>query len=217
MNNTKNFHPTFEDCLIRLSNGTASIDECQAHYPEYAEELNLLLQTTLFLNRGNDVMHSDTFNAYTRFVMVQHIRSQARRQSRSVGFSWRMALTFAMLIGALIVTGTVHAQSVLPGDFYYRWKLTSESAWRALTPDPVAADIALANRRLNEWIAVANNPELSPGAANSYQQALSKLEFADDAKTLSLIEPVLRSHQQLLRDVNLPISGVDINGGSNGH
>jgi hypothetical protein len=120
-----------------------------------------------------------------------------------------MAMTLATLVVALLVTGTVHAQSALPGDTYYDWKRTSELAWRALAFDPVAADIILAERRLNEWIAVANDPALSTTAMNSYQDALSKLKSTDDVETLTLVMPVLQLQQQTLNDAGLSTSVLD--------
>jgi hypothetical protein len=120
-----------------------------------------------------------------------------------------MATTLAMLVVALLVTETVHAQSALPGDIDYGWKRTSELAWRALAPDPLAADIILAERRLNEWIAVANDPALNTSARNSYRDALSRLASSRDVKTLTLIVPVLQSQQQLLNDAGLSTSELD--------
>jgi hypothetical protein len=204
----KDFQRILEECLTRLSNGTATVDECLARYSEHAEQLKPLLQTVSLLKRGREVVPSPTFTAFARFALIEHARAHPRQQ-RAFALSWRMAMPLAMLVVALLVTGTVHAQSALPGDIDYGWKRTSEVAWRALAPDPVAADIILAERRLNEWIAVANDPALSTGAMNSYQDALSKLKSTDDVEALALIVPVLQSQQRSLNDAGLSTSTLD--------
>ena len=112
----------------------------------------------------------------------------------------RTALTFAVVVAALLVTGTAQAQSALPGDTFYAWKRTSEQVWRALSPDPVATDIILAERRLDEWIAVSKDPSRSAGAKVAYLEALTKLGSGNnrDVKTLTLILPSLQSQQRTL-------------------
>ena len=139
---------------MRLLNGTFTLDECLLLYPEYATQLSPLLETALLLNIGRDVEPLPTFTAYTRSALTQYIQSHPRQRQIVIPVIQRTALTFAVLVAALLVTGTVQAQSALPGDTFYTWKRTSEQVWRAISPDPVATDIILAERRLNEWIAV---------------------------------------------------------------
>ena len=129
----KDLQRILEECLTRLSNGTATVDECLARYPKHAEQLKPLLQTALLLDHARDVTPSPTFNAYTRSAVIQYVRSHPRQPRNVVPLFQRAALTFAMLVAALLVTGTVRAQSALPGDVYYGWKRTSELVWRALS------------------------------------------------------------------------------------
>ena len=154
----KGFQRILEECLMRLSNGTSTLDECLASYPEYAAQLKPLLETALILNLGHDVEPLPTFTAYTRSAVTQYTQTHPRQPQIVVPVFQRAALTFAMLVATFLVTGTAHAQSALPGEPFYSWKRTSERAWRALSPNPVATDIILAERRLNEWIAVSNDP-----------------------------------------------------------
>ncbi len=206
----KDFQRILEDCLARLTNGTATLDECLARYPKHAEELKLLLQTALLLNRGRSVVPSPTFHAYTRSAVVQYIRSHPRQPRNMImPLFQRSALAFAMLMMALIVTGTAQAQSALPGDTFYPWKRTSEQVWRAISLDPVATDIMLSERRLNEWLAVSDDPALSNNAMNNYLAALTKLETVKDVQTLTLIMPALQSQQQTLNNVGLSNSDLD--------
>ena len=97
----------------------------------------------------------------------------------------------------------------MPGDRYYDWKRTSELAWRALSPDPVAVDIILSERRLTEWIAVADDPMLSIRARKNYQEALSRLEPKDDAESLELIVSKLQSQHRALKEAGLPTAELD--------
>jgi hypothetical protein len=205
----KGFQQILEECLTGLSSGTATLDECLALYSDHAEQLRPLLQTAFFLNRERDVMPLPTFSAFARSALIQYALSHPRRQPRGLALSWRTAMTLAMLVVALLVTGTAYAQSALPGDIDYGWKRTSELVWHVLAPDPVAADIILAERRLNEWIAVANDPALNTSARNSYRDALSRLESPRDVETFALIVPVLKSHQQMLKNAGLPTSELD--------
>ena len=205
----KDLQHLLEECLRKLSNGTATLDECLALYPDHAEQLKPLLEIAFLLNSRSGIMPSPKFNEFGRFALIQYAQSHPRRQLQGILYSWRMGVTLAMLVVAFLVTGTVNAQSALPGDIDYGWKRTSESAWRALTSDPVAADIILSQRRLNEWIAVAKDPTLNTSAMNDYQEALSKLKSTEDVETLTLIVPMLQSQQDTLNDAGLSTPELD--------
>ena len=205
----KDFQRILEECLTKLSNGTATVDECLACYPEHAAQLKPLLQTVLHLNRGREVMPSPTFSAYTRSAVIQYIRSHPRQPRNIMPLFQRSALAFAMLLVALLITGTAQAQSALPGSAFYSWKLTSEHVWRAFALNPTTADLVISERRLSEWIAVSDDPTLSAGAKNDYLDALSKLETVSDVQTLTVLVPALKSQQQTLNNAGL--SNSDLN------
>ncbi|MDO9300781.1 MAG: sigma-70 family RNA polymerase sigma factor [Anaerolineales bacterium] len=207
---SKGFQRILDECLMRLLDGKFTLDECLLLYPEYAVQLSPLLETALLLNLGRDVEPLSTFTAYTRSAVTQYVQTHPRQPQIIIKPMFqRAALTFAMLVAAFFVTGTVHAQSALPGEPFYSWKRTSEHAWRAVSPDPVATDIILAERRLNEWIAVSNDPMQNANAMSSYLEALSKLESIDDVETLTLVVPVLQSQQQTLNNAGL--SNTELN------
>jgi RNA polymerase sigma-70 factor (ECF subfamily) len=205
----KGFQRILEECLMRLSNGIFTLDEYLLLYPEYATQLSPLLETALLLNLGRDVVPLSTFTAYTRSAVIQYMRSHPRQPQIVMPMFQRTALTFAMLVAAFLVTGTAHAQSALPGDSFYSWKRTSEQVWRAFSLDPVASDITLAERRLNEWIAVANDPTRSSGAKSDYLEVLARLESTKDVENLTLIVPALQLQQQTLDDAGLTTSELD--------
>ncbi len=158
--------------------------------------------------RVPEVKPSPTFNAYTRSWLTRYLQFHARPPKKPSMF-WRMSLTYAVLIAALLVTGTAKAQSALPGDILYGWKRTSEQAWRNLSPDPVGTDIFLANRRLSEWIAVQNDPARSANASDDYFDELANLQSTGNAQTRARILPVLKVHRQRLNDSGLSTSQLD--------
>lgn len=68
-----------------------------------------------------------------------------------------------MLLITLVTTHTVLAQSALPGEDLYRWKVTSEHIWRGMSADPLVTDLRLVDRRLDGYIALSRDetvPEL---------------------------------------------------------
>ncbi|HTO99733.1 MAG TPA: sigma factor, partial [Anaerolineales bacterium] len=115
----------------------------------------------------------------------------------------RMSVVYAALMFALLFTGTAEAQSALPGDPLYGWKRTSEQAWLSLSPDPVGTGIILANRRLNEWLAVENDPARRSGALSNYIQALTDLSSVGGSQAVSRVVPVLEGHRRRLQNSGL--------------
>lgn len=201
------FQYILEECLTALSTDTATVDECLARYPQYAEQLKPLLGTIRYLKLGRSVKPSLAFKSYSRVHLTQHLHFNPRR-SQWPQFFWRITTTFAVLMAALLVTGTVHAQTVLPGDNFYSWKRASEEVWRALSINSINADIALSERRLNEWVAVADDPKLSSEAMLDYFEELDRLKQKETVETHSFIAPIIRTHHEILDDAGLP--GADL-------
>jgi DNA-directed RNA polymerase specialized sigma24 family protein len=207
---TKGFQRILEDSLTRLLGGIFTLDECLLLYPEHATQLSPLLETALLLNLGRDVEPLSTFTAYTHSAVTQYTQTHPRQPKIVVPVFQRTTVAFAMLVAAFLVTGTAHAQSALPGESFYSWKRASEQAWRALSPNPVATDIFLAERRLAEWIAVSDDPSRSAIAMADYLEVLSRLESTDDmAATVTLIVPALQQQQQTLSDAGLATTELD--------
>jgi RNA polymerase sigma factor (sigma-70 family) len=161
-----------------------------------------------YLNLGREVKPSPKFNAHTRLWLTQYLQFHSRRQQK-VSLLWRMSLIYAVVIIALLFTGTAKAQSALPGDLLYSWKRTSELAWRTVSPDPVGTDIFLADRRLSEWIAVGKDPARSAAASNDYFDALTKLSSKNEGVPLVRLNPVLKAHRERLGDAGLSTLQLD--------
>jgi DNA-directed RNA polymerase specialized sigma24 family protein len=199
--NTKGFRRILEECLMRLLKGSFTLDECLLFYPEYATQLSPLLETALLLNLGREVESLPTFTAYTRSAMTQYMQSHPRQRRIVMPVIQRTALTFAVLIAALLVTGTAQAQSALPGEKFYTWKRASEQVWRVI----------LAERRLNEWIAVAKDPLRSASAKITYLEALTKLESSNNnmENLAFIVVPSLQLQQAALNNAGLAAPELD--------
>jgi hypothetical protein len=104
-------------------------------------------------------------------------------------------MALIILAAAMLATGTVYAQSALPGNPFYGWKRASENIWLALSPNSVATKIMLAERRLQEWIAVADDPELSLVAIHEYEDAIDTLKAVGDEESLNVILSALEAQQ----------------------
>ena len=205
------FQRIFAECQIKLLNETATQEELIALYPEYAAQLAPLLQTVISLASARDVTPLPTFIAYTREALLHYMVSHPRRSQRSVNVtvSWRLASALAVLIVSLLATQTAQAQAALPGEPLYNWKRASELVWRAISLDPVSIDIVLAERRIDEWIAVADDPERSASALDGYREVISRLQSATAEQKIVRIVPVLRTQQQILNDAGLKSNELD--------
>ena len=203
------FDEILDDCLEQISSGASTLDESLARHPEHSTELRQLLQTALQMEGGRMVQPSAAFKSRTRTQLSSHMHIHARAR-RKLPLLTRLAISFAAMLPAFfLVTGTAYAQTVLPGDFFYSWKITSEQAWRTFSNDPVSTDIALADRRVNEWIAVKDDPARTTEALDRYLEVLMRLKAVDDMDTKVRILLLLQAQQKLLKDVNLIIPELD--------
>jgi len=193
------------ECQIRLLNKTSTMEQLLVRHQEHEEQLRPLLQTVLSLASVRNVNPLPTFTAYTREALLHYMVKHPRRPQRkiNVAVSRRMALIVAVLLVTFLVTGTAQAQSALPGEPLYSWKRASEFVWRAITLDLVSTDIFLAERRLDEWIAVADNSASSANARDGYQEVISRLQSASGDQEIVRILPVLQSQQRALNDAGL--------------
>lgn len=197
-----------EDCLEDIESGASTLDECLARYPQYAAQLRPLLLAASRFDRGRAVKPSPVFKANTRAKLTKHMKSHPRRKRGFLPI-WSMAVSLVALMMTSVITGTVYAQGALPGDWFYDWKLTSEQAWRVVSRDPIGIDLKLADRRLNELVAVSSDPVLGERALKSYQKALSTLQSELNKDTQSRIQSVLKSQQQSLKNSGLTVQVLE--------
>lgn len=186
------FEKVLEQCLRDLEQGVANIDECLRRYPKHALQLEPVLLTAEYLVHGREARPSAAFKSRVRGKVLQQMHAHPRK-SMSFNFIFmRFATTLAFLTLALVVAGTVYAQSALPGEAFYDWKLASENAWRAVSPDPVGTDLMIADRRVDELIAVNDNPVLHSQALNAYLEVVARLQSElgteNDARILRALD-----------------------------
>lgn len=178
-----------DECLAQIESGAATPEECLARYPEHAAELRPLLALTSRLEQGRLVQPSPTFKMRTRAQVLAYSRSRPRPLTVAKsglalwprGFGAAFGRTFNFAFGAAAVlflvlgTVTVLAQTALPGDALYRWKVGSERAWRAVHRDPLYTDLFLAARRVGELTQVVGDTQAEQVARQEYQQSLDTL------------------------------------------
>lgn len=203
------FDQVLENCLGNLANGSLTLDECLLRYPEHATQLRPLLLTVSRLARGRQVTPSPAFKSRARAKLTLHMQTHPRR-TLGLPFFRRLAVSMAMLIAAFLAAGTAYAQSALPGDFFYEWKLASEQTWRTVASDTLEVDLILLDRRVDELVAVSNDPAQNDQALAAYQEALARLTVQADADAQARILSALQSQQESLAQAGISVPELDI-------
>lgn len=214
MMNADEFEAILETCVEQLAEGDASLEECLARYPQYAAQLEPILFTVTALQRGREIRPSPFLRGRIRAELTHAIKSSNSegrfRVKREVPlFFWRMALNVAVLLFALVMTTTVFAQSALPGESLYNWKLNTERVWRVLSRDPLSTDLKLADRRINEYVAVSTDETRRVRVLGSYNELLARFKSEDNEARRARIQMTLKSQQDSLRKVGLSIPELD--------
>jgi hypothetical protein len=92
---------------------------------------------------------------------------------------------------------------------FHGWKLASEQAWRMVSSDPVGTDIAIAERRLDELIAVQHDPLLQSAALNAYLEAAARLTSEMDTVNQERIQSSLVSQRERLLNIGILVPGIE--------
>ncbi len=101
----RNLDEAFEECLTAVLEGRRSIEECKARYPQWASELESLLETALELSSALAVSPSPEF---ARQARQRFLAALARR--RAPARSWRPLLRWApALAGGLLAIAILAA------------------------------------------------------------------------------------------------------------
>lgn len=198
------FEHALEDCLTRMRLEGATPEECLAQYPEFRLALAPMLIAAQDLGTLDSLQPRPEFRAQARAKLIAHMHANPRRREK-----WHRSLTFkyaaslALLFVTLAATGTALAQSALPGDTLYGWKLASERVWYSLHQNPLDADIYLSGRRVNEIQAIrgrANLEEIGVGAYTAVLQQLS-LDLAQDPEKAISVSELLEKQREQLKDI----------------
>jgi hypothetical protein len=195
------FETVLQECLRDLEQGMANVEECLLRHSKHAAQLEPILLASAYLARGRAARLSPAFKARVRNRLIQQMYAHPRRPARSRFVFLRLAASLAVAMLALLTAGTVYAQRALPGEAFYVWKLASENTWKTVSPDPLGTDLAIAERRLNELIAVRNNPILRAQTLNAYLEVTDRLRSqmnpANEARILSVLDVQVEELSQL--------------------
>jgi hypothetical protein len=120
-----------------------------------------------------------------------------------------MALNLAVLTLILLMTNTVFAQAALPGETLYNWKLASENIYRAVTVDPLGADLKFSERRVQEYMAVSQDQQRRTKVLLVYNRLLVRFQDEQAEGGRFRIQSVLKSQQDSLHRAGLTIPELD--------
>jgi hypothetical protein len=200
------FETIFDESWSQIESGQSTVDEVLARHPEHRAQLGPLLQAASKLAGTKEVASpSPGFRASNRAQLNKYMYENPQMKRVSPLF-WRMTITLVSLLLAFIVSGTVFAQSALPGDTFYDWKLSSENAWRIVSPDRLGTDLTLSNRRVHEVVALSGDEIRRARALEDYQRLLVRFQEANDQERILI---VLRSQQEFLRNAGVSVPELD--------
>lgn len=198
------FEQILEECLERLADGQTA-ETCLAQYPQHAPELRPLLAAAEKMGIGAQVHPRPEFKMQAREQLVKHMQARPRQAANpALKPFFRLAFGMATLLLAFFVTGTALAQSALPGEALYPWKLASEQAWLYVAPDPLGANLALAERRIDEALASSGSPAAMEVALRGYDDILANLEAYTGLADRQRIEAALQIQDERLKQLELP-------------
>ena len=186
-------------CLSQIEDGESSIDECLTLYPEQAPLLEPLLKAATKLSLAREIAPDPAYRARTRAQLSAYMQQNPQRK-RVSPILWRVAIGVMTMLLVFLLTGTSFAQSALPGDQLYDWKLTSEDLWRMTSSDQLGVDLTLSNRRVNEMVVVSGNHNRQERALKNYEKLLIKFNATKNQRDRNRILPVLRAqHESLIK------------------
>jgi hypothetical protein len=113
------------------------------------------------------------------------------------------------MVLAFVLVSTAFAQSALPGEPLYGWKLASEKFWRTVTTDPIGTDLQLSNRRISEYVAVSKDETRRARVLSGYHDLLVRFETEQDPAERARILQALQQHQSSLKEAGLSIPELD--------
>lgn len=101
------------------------------------------------------------------------------------------------------------AQSALPGQPLYTWKLVSEQAWQSVSPDPVTTNLALAQRRIEEAVSVSGTQRAI--ALQGYETVLAHLkkQSNDNPSSINHMVPILTNQRKTLAKAGISVPKLD--------
>lgn len=200
------FETIFDESWSQIESGQSTMDEVLERHPEHRAHLGPLLQAASKLAVTKEMSSpSPGFRAHNRTQLNKYMHENPQMKRVSPVF-WRLTITLVSMLLAFIVSGTVFAQSALPGDVFYDWKLGSENAWRMVSPDRLGTDLTLSNRRVNELVALSGDEFHRTRALEDYQRLLIRFKDAKDQERVLI---VLQSQWEFLNNAGVSVPELD--------
>lgn len=143
----------FNDCVTRLERGE-SLEDCLAWYPQYADELEPMLEATqipIYAQAPLDEVTVSQQRVQTQFEQAL-LQSHVQPTRSSFPLSRVASILFTILfIGSLLTSGVVIvAQESIPGDSLYAVKRLTEQVQLLIAQDDEILRQEFAQRRIEE-------------------------------------------------------------------
>ncbi len=156
------FNNILDDCLERLLFKGETIERCLQSYPEYAADIEPLLQTAMATKQALAIQPHPEFKTRARYQFhsaLQQVKPRRAWLFRGWQPQWAMVVAI-ILIFLLAGSGTVAAANgSMPDEALYPVKLATEQVWLALTPSTIGKaelNVNLADRRMVEIARMVN-------------------------------------------------------------
>jgi hypothetical protein len=210
-----------EECLTHLAAGEVTLADCLARYPEHAAELRRMLPLSEALTEGRQIRPSFEFKQRNEQELLAQITAVSAKPAPSRNGNWlawlnsyfappyRPAYILALVALFFLTATTTLAQTALPGDALYGWKLSSERIWRAVHPDPLNIDLALTDRRANELAQVVGQPDAEAKGRAEYRRSLESLEQYPDPESRQTILTTLIRQQAFLEQAGIVVPQLE--------
>jgi hypothetical protein len=168
MKKEKEFANILDECLERIIARGETIEQCLASYPEHADELEPLLQTSLFAKKVSAIQPRPEFRERARYQLraaLEEMAQQRERRRFSLFNIFKLQPRWATAVVAVLViliagSGTVAAAgNSMPDGALYPVKLATENVRLVLTPSAMGKAelyVKLADKRVAEIIKMAD-------------------------------------------------------------
>ena len=167
-----------DECLERMLTGGETVEQCLARYPQWARELEPLLQASLFARKASSIEPRPEFRERARYQLRAALQEMAEKRERRFSlFRWQPQWVTAVIVVLVLVVasgGTVAASgNSMPDELLYPVKLATERVRLTLTPSALGKAelyLEMADKRVAEIIVMANR-----GKAEHVEQVARRL------------------------------------------
>ncbi|PKO04559.1 MAG: hypothetical protein CVU41_16065 [Chloroflexi bacterium HGW-Chloroflexi-3] len=220
------FDIVLDECLQMLASGQETseirrtgvdlrIEDCLSRFPQYATDLKPLLEAASQVKQSYAAPLPNGARARMRVHLTAQMRAHPRRKPAifwkiPLPLHTRLALGLLVVFIAFLSVGTAFAQFAQPGDALYGWKRASEQVWRFVHPDPLEADLALVQRRVDELIRATSDGQNQAFVVAELRLALGSLAIYKAEEDQLLVEAALAGHWQALQQAGLNVAELDI-------